>query len=57
MIELKRADKKKGRVQKNRALNQQSFGNCESWTFIVGKKCSFHSLRRVRNAELHVHNS
>jgi type 1 glutamine amidotransferase len=38
VIELKEGGKKKGRVVMRRALNQQSFGNCEGWNFIVGKK-------------------
>lgn len=29
---------KKGRVELGRALNQQSFGNCDGWRLIVGKK-------------------
>jgi len=45
VIELKRAGKKKGRVRFGRALNQQSFGNCESWNFIVGKKSKVHSQK------------
>ncbi len=57
MIELKRADKKKGRVQFGRALNQQSFGNCESWNFIVGKKDRIHSQKIREKGELQVHNS
>jgi hypothetical protein len=40
VFELQRTGKKKGRVRLRRALNQQSFGNCEGWNFIVGKKCS-----------------
>jgi hypothetical protein len=42
VIELKRSGKKKGRIRFGRALNQQSFGNCESWKFIVGKKRGQH---------------
>ena len=57
MIELKRAGKKKGRVQKGSALNQQSFGNCESWNFIVGKKCGGHRQKIRTMGELQAHNS
>lgn len=38
---------KKGRVMVRRAPNQQSFGNCDSWTFIVGKKSKKRS-RKIR---------
>jgi hypothetical protein len=33
---------KKSASVNERALNQQSFGNCESWEFIVGKKRKNH---------------
>ena len=57
MVELKRTDKKKGRVWLRRALNQQSFGNCESWNFIVGKKSDAESGVSPKKGKLHVHNS
>jgi hypothetical protein len=57
VIELKRGEQKKGRVWCGRALNQQSFGNCESWNFIVGKKSWVHSPKIRHGVSLRVHNS
>jgi hypothetical protein len=56
VIELKRAEQKKGRVCYGRALNQQSFGNCEGWNFIVGKKSLAHSPKIRQDESLRVHN-
>jgi hypothetical protein len=43
---------KKGRVMVRRAPNQQSFGNCDSWTIIVGKKSKKHSRKNLVGAKL-----
>jgi hypothetical protein len=57
VIELKRGEHKKGRVWLRRALNQQSFGNCESWNFIVGKKYRLHSPKFGTDGSLQPDNS
>ncbi len=47
---------KKGRVMVRRAPNQQSFGNCDSWTFIVGKKSKKHSRKNPVRGSLRLGN-
>jgi hypothetical protein len=48
VVELKRTDKKKGHVSEVTRPEPTVFGNCESWNFIVGKKCEKHRTK-IRN--------
>jgi hypothetical protein len=45
VVELKRTNKKKGHVSEVTRPEPTVFGNCESWNFIVGKKCEKHRAK------------
>jgi len=45
VVELKRTNKKKGHVIEVTRPEPTVFGNCESWNFIVGKKCEKHRAK------------